>query len=696
MRKRKRSLQGRLDGTRTGLLRSLMAGAVWLVLAGAAAGSASAAVPGSLAITTTGLPAGQRPSILVSGPKYHRVLTSDRTILRSLRAGRYALTVKIVVAKHRVGHLRAGAVAYPAKRRLSVEVKPGSTARLTVLYAALINPGVRRLPAHVLGILGKADDPSGIVLPGRVGSPSIGTIFTSGPTTMLPMGLISKVTRTRHRSGRIVVSLVSVPTTEAVPELSFTGSLPLTPEGGSVQQVGSSIPAETASIRSAHASQSCGPPNLLKFGANLDHLELREAFLGAWPPQMKLTLAARTTETLGVGVAAVGIKCDWDLHEIGPYSAGVPIGPIVVPVYATLPLKAALHVSGTLEAGAINVASTTVAHAAAGWDETDASLEEQGSNEWLSGSPSVSGSVELSSSIGIQAGIGIAKDANLHLEAGFGPEFDWSSGNDCELFIDLGSLSAGVEAFDHSLDTPAFTPFKLHLWKGCQPPASPPPSPPPPPHSSPPPVKSGIPAVGPTLVYDANTAGQADEGDTSFTDWANATGQEANVQETLPAELNGYKCVALLLNQSIEPASTEALVHYVKEGGTIVVIGEHEGPGWSSADIGLNEFLASAGASISIDDDSLDEGPYVTSEIESSPFTSGVSYLGYNWISSASVSGDATPLVLTADGSEALVAAQSVGNGTLIVSGDSNMFSDNSESDYEDDDNGQFVRDICP
>jgi hypothetical protein len=60
------------------------------------------------------------------------------------------------------------------------------------------------------------------------------------------------------------------------------------------------------------------------------------------------------------------------------------------------------------------------------------------------------------------------------------------------------------------------------------------------------------------------------------------------------------------------------------------------------------------------------------------------------------VSGNATPLVLTADGSETLVAAESIGSGTVVVSGDSNMFSDNSEEDYANYDNGQFVRDLCP
>lgn len=447
----------------------LAVGMTLAVIAALAPAGASAASSGALSITTSGLPVGQRPSIVVSGPGFRRVITSDHQILEGVRPGRYLLRVSTVMVGRSAGRVRAGAVAYPSRRRLEVQVKVGRTGRLTVRYAAIINPGVQRLSTIVAGVRGRATDPNAIVLSGKARAPVPGTILTSGPTTMLPLGLISRVMGTKRHDGRLVVSLVAVPVTEAVPQLSFTGSLQLASAADSTQESGSPIPAEAASVRSAHTSASCGPPSLLKFGAHLDSVELRQAFIGAWPPQMKLTLAARTTETLGVGFAAVGINCDWDLAELGPYSAGIPVGPIVVPVYATLPLKASVHINGRLEAGAINVASTTVAHAAAGWDESDASLSEQGSNEWLSGIPSVSGSADLSASIGLQAGIGIARGANLHLEASFGPELDWTTGHNCELFVNMGSLSAGVEALGHSFNTPSFTPFRLHLWSGCQP-----------------------------------------------------------------------------------------------------------------------------------------------------------------------------------------------------------------------------------
>lgn len=447
-------------------------GVALLVMTAVAPAGASAAESGSLTIMTSGLPPEQGPSVMASGPGFRRIVTSRRLALHGLRPGRYLLAVSTIVVGRGIVHLRAGAVAYPAKRRLSVQVKSGRTARVTVLYAAVVNPGVRRLPAGILGILGEARDPSAILLSVRVRPPAVGTIFTSGPTTMLPLGLVSKVTGTRRQGARLLVSLEGVPVTKAVPELSYSGSLQLSPANGAVRQAGTAVPARTASVPKARKASACGlsgSSSLLQFGAELDSFEVRQAFVGLWPPQLKLTLAVRTTETLGVGAAAVGINCNWQIAEIGPFDAAVPAGPILVPVYATLPVKAGLHVNGTLQVGAFNVVSTTVAHAAVGKDETGASLSEQGSNEWLTGTPSVSGSAELSASIGIQAGIGIAKAANVHVEASFGPQLTWSSAHECNLQMDLGSLSAGAEVFGESLDTPSFTPFKLHLWSGCQP-----------------------------------------------------------------------------------------------------------------------------------------------------------------------------------------------------------------------------------
>lgn len=154
----------------------------------------------------------------------------------------------------------------------------------------------------------------------------------------------------------------------------------------------------------------------------------------------------------------------------------------------------------------------------------------------------------------------------------------------------------------------------------------------------------------------------------------------------------------LLTNASIAPADITELEGYVREGGTILAIGEHEGAPYGQADETLNHFAVSLGVGLSLDATSYDNGPHFTSNIDSSPLTTGVSTLGDNWVSSISVSTarSAQPLVGTAEGAETLVAEQPVGGGTFVMAGDSNMFTDDNEGFYAAYDNGQFVRDLCP
>jgi hypothetical protein len=445
--------------------------------------SASAADRGSLTVVVTGMPSGAQPHMTVIGPAAKRTLRSRRQTLHGLRAGRYRLSVQPVTVVHPTRGVQRGASVLPATRHLTVTITAGKTTKVAVAYGAVVNPHVQALSGRLLAVIGPKEDPSGLVFAHGSSVPKVGTILTDGPSAALPAGLLARVVAITHKGPNVLVTLAAAAVSEAVPELSFEGSLQLHPAAGSSSQAGSEVPAEAASRHGAHQASGCSPPSLVSFGAHLDTLEVRQASLGAWPPQMKLTLAVRSTETLGVNLAAAGVNCDWDVAEIGPYSGAIPVGPIVIPVYATLPVKAGVHINGALQAGQINVASTTVAHMAAGFDENAATLSEQGTNVWTTGALSLTGSAQLSASIGLQAGIGIAKGANIHAEADFGPEFDWSSGANCELFVNLGSLSAGVKVLGKSLDTPSFTPFKLHLWKGCQP--SPPPPPPPPPPQAP-------------------------------------------------------------------------------------------------------------------------------------------------------------------------------------------------------------------
>lgn len=420
--------------------------------------AASAGSTGTIVISSVGLPKGQLAVVQLKGPSGKRIVRLKQPRSLKVPPGHYTALAEQVSIGSGVRGIQSGAVAYPFRQKAAVTVKAGARASIVARYQGIVNPASTALPGNVLGFLGSAEDPSAVLVPAKGKAPRIGAIYLSGPTPQLPRGLISRVTAVKEEPKRYVASLEAVPVTDAIPSLQFEGNIDFEPATG----------ATSMSDALAHASSSCSPPQLLKFGAHLDSFQLRQASVDVFPPQMRLSLAIRSTESMGLAAAAAGINCNWTLAELGPFDAALPLGPLLVPVYATLPLSAGVHINGSLNAATINVASTTVASMAAG-SQNSVSLEQQGSNVWTSGTLSLSGSAKLSASIGVQAGIGVAKVGNVHVNAGFGPEFEWSSGHECGVYTNLGSLSASVSVLGKTLDTPSWTPIRPRLWSGCAP-----------------------------------------------------------------------------------------------------------------------------------------------------------------------------------------------------------------------------------
>jgi GDSL-like Lipase/Acylhydrolase family len=223
------------------------------------------------------------------------------------------------------------------------------------------------------------------------------------------------------------------------------------------------------------------------------------------------------------------------------------------------------------------------------------------------------------------------------------------------------------------------------------------PTQPAPPSSPSPPAPVQVPTAGPTFIYQGATAGNPNDGDLSFDDWQEATGQRVDTGDLLPSDLAAYRCVVLDLNESFASTDQAQLDAYLQEGGTIVAMGEHsDGDGFDAADNAINGMASSLGATMSLNDDQIDEGDTYTFNIQASPLTSQVEEVGYNWSSTLSLTGSAQPLVLSADDSSTLVASQPIGTGTFVMSGDTNAFSDNNSDFYSEADNGVLVSDICP
>ena len=224
------------------------------------------------------------------------------------------------------------------------------------------------------------------------------------------------------------------------------------------------------------------------------------------------------------------------------------------------------------------------------------------------------------------------------------------------------------------------------------------PAPPVAPAPAPPAPSPTVPSTGPTLVYTGDSAGNPDAEDTSFDGFSQATGQPTDVEETLPSDLYAYRCVLLDDNESFDGDQISQLSSYLGAGGTILAVGEHEGTNFDSADAALNGVASGVGATgLSLNDDSYDDGDDVTYAINPSPLTTGVEALGDNWASSLDVQPPALTLVDTTDDATIpLVAEQTVGSGTFVLAGDSNIFSDNNSGFYTNDDNGTFAQDLCP
>lgn len=126
--------------------------------------------------------------------------------------------------------------------------------------------------------------------------------------------------------------------------------------------------------------------------------------------------------------------------------------------------------------------------------------------------------------------------------------------------------------------------------------------------------------------------------------------------------------------------------------------GEHQDSGgkFDTADATLNGLAQTLGSSLSLDDDEVDDGDTYTYSIETSPLTAGVGSLGENAVSTIEAPDGTQPLVDDSNDDAAIVGAQTIGTGTFVMSGDSNMFSDNNDGFYADADNGVFVTDLCP
>ncbi len=410
--------------------------------------------PGRLIVRVRGLPLGTRPAVSVRGRGLARSLRSRKLTITNARPGRYVVAVRRVTISRGRSSVKRGARAFPRKKRLTVRVRSGKRTVASVRYGTIINPGVARAPHGLLSVVGDPASPDQLIYAGKQALPSRGQILTAVPSRILPAGLIVKITKSERRGNRQVLSVVPVPFTDAVPAFDFTDALALT---------------AAHDRNTARAARSCDGPKEFDFGAKLDDVKLRRASWNAsWrQPQMSFTVAIRSTEWFGPRVAAAGVSCKWTLKELGPWRGAIVVSGIPIPWYVTIPIDVAANVEGSLSAFKVNLASTSVLSLDLG-DRNNFSFSQEGSNVWIDGALQGSGKARFSATLNLRFGVGDPKVGNLHLNAAFGPRFSWQSGVGCDVAVDLGALSAGVK-IPRVIDkgTPAWAPFFIPLWRGC-------------------------------------------------------------------------------------------------------------------------------------------------------------------------------------------------------------------------------------
>ena len=289
-----------------------------------------------MSVRVTGLPPGQRPAVVVRGPGVARALVSQKLVLPDARPGRYVITVRKLRISRDWRSVKRGAQVFPRRRQITVSVRQNRTTIVSVAYGAIVNPGVERAPSGLLSVVGDPANPRKLVYRDRMGLPGPGTILTAAPSRALPRGLIVKVTASKRVGNKRVLSVTPMPVTAAVPEFSLYREHRAQTGGGRGFDVGSVIPAQPGSAPDATIA-AVQAPEASRVRRGGEQFELRQASLGLWPPQLRLTLAVRTTESLGLAAVAAGINCGWNLGQLGAYQGVIWVGDLPIPLYATSP-----------------------------------------------------------------------------------------------------------------------------------------------------------------------------------------------------------------------------------------------------------------------------------------------------------------------------------------------------------------------
>ena len=417
----------------------------------------AASRPGTFMVRIAGLPAGQNPRGVLAGPGVHQTLRASRATLRHARPGRYTLTLAPVTLTRGQGPVKAGATAYPIRRRVSVELRAGGATRITGKYGSIVNPGVVSPDLAVQTVGGEAASPSSLTVAGHPGL-HVGQVLSLAPSARLPRGVLERIGAITFRHGATRLALFPVSIYAVVPVADFDVALQQTPVAG---------PASDGP-RPGPVSASCDPNSPVY--RRIQNLR----FSGGWNTirilgvdvkdgvhvAVDFDAEAGISDTAGVNL---GIDCELDMAASGmvgpiPVTAGV-FGELTASVTAgfAFDTHASVHVQAS--ASTVGVPPTLL------W-KPDLSF----SNPSVSFTVSHTASLSVTATIaaGVKAGLGNENIASATVKYGDDLTFTAQPGK-CSWDVDFGAFSAEGKLLGWDIETPQTPPlYTRNLWhKPC-------------------------------------------------------------------------------------------------------------------------------------------------------------------------------------------------------------------------------------
>jgi hypothetical protein len=441
-------------GVRRPALLAPICSVAFLLAASAAAADAAEPPAGKLSVQVVGLPKGESGSFILRGGGegvHRRYRVIGHRVLAGLPPGRYRVTAQPVRIARRHGTIERGARGLPTDRRSTVRVRRGGVAKLGIRYGSIINPGVRAVSGEVTAITGDPANPTTATLT-RAADIRKGSILSARPSSLLPHGLLARVTGIERDGDGTVASLTPASIYEVAPNMSFD-----IPVQGEPQ---ARIQALSCSGTSGFSPYVHLSDIHLSGGWSTSKVAFIDVTTGA-------TVEAHFKVTPGVSVdASAGLSCSLPLPGVSVQGMAGPI-----PVYGSLRPKASAELSTGAKMRAEGSTDVTVG----------ANFSPGGVRPILGfGSPKFSFSAELfaglKAAVGVRAelGVGVAQIGNLHLALDNTLDFSATPGR-CSWDLNLGSFSAGGKLGPLTLSSPSTPPlYHRNLWsRSCGGPSAP-------------------------------------------------------------------------------------------------------------------------------------------------------------------------------------------------------------------------------